>query len=315
MNLHVPQTEQAKAEALHLLGTRHNLVTPRHGEPLITATQDFISTCYLLTNKDVFYDRSTFQRICSYFCNDSAHRRIHMPHPAIYKPMRLWTGKQVFSMLLRADDSIDDEQQSAVDTADDDYKSTSISLDDPSLSSYQDTSDLNLELPERNYTKRGGCMCARDGYVVFRRSQLMCGNLCKTSVGGDKQGMLYALIRNKGSAAAVRVLNRIARLSARWIGERGFSIGIDDVTPSEALTQQKKQMVRVGYASCQDKIDQYTHGKLEPISGCDPQQTLESLCLGELSKIREDFGKRVFARVGLSQLLAAHHGRVRFEGE
>ena len=30
-------------------------------------------------------------------------------------------------------------------------------------------------------------------------------------------------------------MNRLAKLSARFIGEQGFSIGIDDVTPAQQL--------------------------------------------------------------------------------
>ena len=43
MNLHLPQTEEAKAEALTLMGVKSNLITPRNGEPLIAAIQDFIT--------------------------------------------------------------------------------------------------------------------------------------------------------------------------------------------------------------------------------------------------------------------------------
>src|SRR4051794_20664536 len=39
MNLHVPQTEEARAEAALLMDVRENLITPRSGEPLIAATQ------------------------------------------------------------------------------------------------------------------------------------------------------------------------------------------------------------------------------------------------------------------------------------
>jgi len=39
MNLHVPQTEEARAEALHLMGVMDNLCTPKNGEILIAATQ------------------------------------------------------------------------------------------------------------------------------------------------------------------------------------------------------------------------------------------------------------------------------------
>jgi DNA-directed RNA polymerase III subunit RPC1 len=57
MNLHLPQTEEARAEALILMGNKSNMVTPRNGELLIAATQDFITGGYLLTQKDVFFDK------------------------------------------------------------------------------------------------------------------------------------------------------------------------------------------------------------------------------------------------------------------
>lgn len=51
MNVHVPQTEEARAEALSLLCVPSNLATPRTGEVLIAATQDFITASYLLSHK------------------------------------------------------------------------------------------------------------------------------------------------------------------------------------------------------------------------------------------------------------------------
>lgn len=39
MNLHLPQTEEARAEAWVLMGNKYNLVTPRNGELLIAAIQ------------------------------------------------------------------------------------------------------------------------------------------------------------------------------------------------------------------------------------------------------------------------------------
>ena len=60
MNLHVPQTEEAKAECASLMITTRNLCTPKNGEVLIAATQDFLSCAYLISCKDVFYSRSDF---------------------------------------------------------------------------------------------------------------------------------------------------------------------------------------------------------------------------------------------------------------
>ena len=43
------------------------------------------------------------------------------------------------------------------------------------------------------------------------------------------------LTSDASPAVAAEVMNRLAKLSARFIGERGFSIGIDDVMPAESL--------------------------------------------------------------------------------
>jgi DNA-directed RNA polymerase III subunit RPC1 len=43
MNMHLPQTEEARTEASLLMGVEKNLITPRNGEPLVAASQDFLT--------------------------------------------------------------------------------------------------------------------------------------------------------------------------------------------------------------------------------------------------------------------------------
>ena len=102
MNLHLLQTEEAKAEASVLMGTMNNIVTPRNGEPLIAAIQDFITGAYLLTQKDVFFDRSkAIQIISSMMAASDSKTFIELPKPCILIPCALWTGKQIFSLILK----------------------------------------------------------------------------------------------------------------------------------------------------------------------------------------------------------------------
>ena len=49
MNIHVPQTEEARAEARTLMNVKNNICVPKAGEPLIAATQDFLTASFLLT--------------------------------------------------------------------------------------------------------------------------------------------------------------------------------------------------------------------------------------------------------------------------
>ena len=99
MNLHLPQTEEARAEALTLLGVLSNLITPRNGEIVISATQDFLTGAYLLSLPSVFFTRDQFATQVVYM--GDAAERIDIPPPAVLKPVELWTGKQLFSLLLR----------------------------------------------------------------------------------------------------------------------------------------------------------------------------------------------------------------------
>lgn len=57
MNIHVPQTWESRAEAKYLMSVKQNMMTPKNGEPIIALTQDFLTTSFLITNKDMFYDR------------------------------------------------------------------------------------------------------------------------------------------------------------------------------------------------------------------------------------------------------------------
>ena len=49
MNIHVPQTEESRAEARTLMNVKNNICVPKAGEPLIAATQDFLTVSFLLT--------------------------------------------------------------------------------------------------------------------------------------------------------------------------------------------------------------------------------------------------------------------------
>ena len=77
MNLHLPQTQEARAEALHLMGTVQNLRTPKNGAMMICANQDFLTSAYLISKKDQFYTRSQFAQLCGFM--DDASSQIDFP--------------------------------------------------------------------------------------------------------------------------------------------------------------------------------------------------------------------------------------------
>jgi DNA-directed RNA polymerase III subunit RPC1 len=261
MNLHVPQTEEARAEAINLMGVKHNLATPKNGEPIIAATQDFITAAFLLSSKDRFFDRKTFTYICMHMMDGKTH--IDLPPPAIIAPQSLWTGKQIFSMLMRPN------------------------KDSPVK--------INLDAKCRAYKARPGQfpdMDPNDGWLVVRNSEVMCGRMDKSTVGsGKKDSIFYVILRDFGPDEAVTAMNRLAKLCARQLTNRGFTIGVGDVFPSQSLNKQKESLVSVAYKQCDDLIETFKQGKLEKAPGCNMEQTLENAISGILSKVRQQAGE------------------------
>ena len=149
-------------------GVQHNLCTPKNGEIIIAATQDFLTAAYLLTCKDHFFDRARFALLCSYM--GDALEQVDLPAPAILRPVELWTvrealawcsphliqrltqpravcnkqGKQLFGVLIRPNE--------------------------------QCSVSVSLEVAERAYT-RGRHMCPSDGCVHFASPTIRRGRL------------------------------------------------------------------------------------------------------------------------------------------
>lgn len=260
MNLHLPQTEEAKAEALILMGTKANLVTPRNGEPLIAAIQDFLTGAYLLTMKDTFFDRAkTCQIVASILAGKDERIKISLPHPAIVKPVTLWTGKQIFSLILKPN------------------KDCPI--------------NANLRTKGKQYCGKGEDLCFNDSFVVIQNSELLAGSLDKGTLGsGSKNNIFYILLRDWGQMAAADAMSRLARLAPVYLSNRGFSIGIGDVTPGRGLLKAKQELLDAGYMKCDEFIQALNTGKLQQQPGCTAEETLEALILKELSVIRDHAG-------------------------
>ncbi len=94
MNLHVPQTLEAQAEAKYLLEVQYQIFSPRDGEALITNNEDGITGMYFLTKEDTRLTKDE----ASYILGIAGIYELPKPEKnGQYK------GKDVFSMLLPKD--------------------------------------------------------------------------------------------------------------------------------------------------------------------------------------------------------------------
>jgi len=359
MNIHVPQTEESRAEALALSGVLANLRVPRGGEILVGATQDFVTAAWLLTERDQLFSRSEFAQLAA-AATDGAATLAWLPEPAVLKPAERWTGKQLMGFLLspsggrggwapaspelsgwaqpplgaggrggadedaamRAQElagggdgggcggrSRDDWARAADENAAERCRRAGFDPppSDGGLGRARRSKVAALCAPGMHLAVRergGGCRCSDaetgralaadevhncpdDGLVLILGSEVICGRLGKTTLGGGgKTGLFSALIQDASPAHSAAVMGRLSRLAARFLSERGFSIGVADVRPSVSLMETKREAIRREYAKCEELIEQFRVGKLEADAGCDASATLENRVLGILNGVR-----------------------------
>jgi DNA-directed RNA polymerase III subunit RPC1 len=219
MNIHVPQTVEAISECVELMGVKDNTVTARHGEPLIAATQDFVTALYLITSKDTFFDRPKFGQLLAHFCKS----RINI-EPAIIYPVELFTGKQLVEAMI--------------------YDSLLVK---------SNISNVVLKSKNRSYVDKWN---ENDGYFVIREGEYLYGRIDKNIIGGEskKNSILYLLLKIEKLSSA-RMMYNITRIASRYLGEIGFSIGLCDVLPGEILQEKKTKVVYEGYLKCKEIIE------------------------------------------------------------
>uniref|UniRef100_A0A6A7FQ94 DNA-directed RNA polymerase subunit n=2 Tax=Hirondellea gigas TaxID=1518452 RepID=A0A6A7FQ94_9CRUS len=259
MNLHVPQTEEARAEASALMGVVNNLVTPRSGALIIAATQDFLTGSFLLTSKDMFFDKAGACQLMGVLTEDGG--RIELPIPAILKPHELWTGKQLFSLVLK-----------------------------PNRDAPINCNLLANKCKDPLCSFKGE-MCSSDNFVHVRNSELLCGVLDKSMLGaGSKKNVFFSILKDYGKLEAAEMMWRVARLSIQYLMMSGFSIGLGDLCPPDSLILKKEKLLEEGYSECQKFIQQLANKELDLAPGCTAEESLEQVILNELSKIRESAG-------------------------
>jgi DNA-directed RNA polymerase III subunit RPC1 len=178
------------------MNVKNNLVTPRNGEPVIAAIQDFITASFLLSKRDQFFDRRQFTQICCYFADANIH--IDIPPPAIMKPVRLWTGKQIFNVLMRPTK----DSKILVNVESKCHK-----WEEASAKFYPWISKIQPDLSPN------------DGWLVVVNSEIMCGVMDKATVGSGKKKSIFGVImRDYGPHEAATAMNRLAKLAARYLG-------------------------------------------------------------------------------------------------
>ena len=116
MNLHIPQTEEARAEAEVLMQVKTQLISPRYGLSIIGCIQDAISGCYLLTNELKLPRDKAVELLLAARETDFST----LPSKDVI------TGKEIFSVLLPKDFNFEGRSKGYTGNADEDKKNDTV---------------------------------------------------------------------------------------------------------------------------------------------------------------------------------------------
>jgi DNA-directed RNA polymerase subunit A' len=259
MNLHVPQTEEARAEAEILMRVQENILSPRFGGPIIGGIHDYVTGSFLLTHGSKPIDSKGVMELCKKFDLSD------LPEPAGHADGEpYWTGKQVFSTILPRGLNL----------------------------TFKADFCYNCEVCR-------GEECEHDAFVVIRDGRLLRGTIDAEAVGAFKGKITDRVIKEFSPSVASEFLDRMTLLALRGIMYAGFSFGIDDEDIPKDAVMQIDETTRAAREKVEQLIEAYKAGELEPLPGRTLDETLEMRIMQTLGKARDTAGKIASRYLGL----------------
>lgn len=95
MNLHVPQSEESRSEALMLMRVQDQILSPRYGGPIIGGIRDFITGAFMLTRDEAMLTPGEFSNLALVGDYDG-----DLPEPAVKGAHPMYAGRQLFSLFI-----------------------------------------------------------------------------------------------------------------------------------------------------------------------------------------------------------------------
>ncbi|WFC99819.1 DNA-directed RNA polymerase [Malassezia yamatoensis] len=201
MNMHFPQSQMARAECYNIANTDNQYLVPTSGNPLRGLIQDHVVAAVWMTCKDTLYTREEYNQYLFGALrpeNYGITGRIQTVPPAIQKPVKRWTGKQVITTILL---------------------------------NVKPANSVGLYL--RSKAKVGGRFWGSahtdEETVVFDDGEMLTGVLDKSQIGASAYGLVHAVYEIYGAEHAGRLLSIFSRLFTLWLQSNAFTCRMDDL--------------------------------------------------------------------------------------
>ncbi|KAJ3195643.1 hypothetical protein HK101_011458 [Irineochytrium annulatum] len=232
MNIHFPQNEVARAEAMLIARTDMQYLVPTDGGVLRGLIQDHVDAGVDMTSRDTFFSREDYIQLVygalrpepSFVGGGIGNGNIEpevvigdggkvvMMPPALMKPRQMWTGKQVISTIM--------------------------------LNLTFGKEPLNLVSKSKIPAKAWGPTAPEEQTVTFMAGQLMTGILDKSQFGASAHGLVHAVYEVYGPPFAGKLLSILGRLFTQHLQTAGFSCRMDDLRLTKEGDALRAGMIR-----------------------------------------------------------------------
>ncbi|KKN44593.1 hypothetical protein LCGC14_0691650, partial [marine sediment metagenome] len=258
MNLHVPQSEEARTEAELLLKVQEHILSPRFGGPILGGIQDFISSVFQFTSKDALYNKKDTLKLLyngDIFENHTLFSLDQLT-PITTDPVPLYSGKDIFSTLF--------------------------------------PDDLNIKVKSKFCKKCDVCKeenCEYDAYVVIRNGKLITGTIDENSFGAmQSNSILQRIIKDHGKATGRQFLDSATKMLLFVIRQNGITMGLDEVYVHGHAYDEIKKILKDANAESFKLINAFNDNDtkfLKRAPGRSMRETLELKIRQVLSEARK----------------------------
>ncbi|KAI5184396.1 DNA-directed RNA polymerase II subunit RPB1 [Nematocida homosporus] len=267
MNLHLPQSLPAQTELRELALVEKNIVSPQSNRPVMGIVQDTLLGLYKLTKRDLFLTPAQAQHLVYAMDNGRS-----LDPPVLLRPIRLYTGKQIFSHAL------------------------------PPVS-YNGLHSAHV--PDAPFWANEDDSC-----VVIRNGELLAGIICKRTVGTASGGLIHVIANDLPRRVCVDFIDALQRAVAAWLAAfEGFTVGIGDTVPDAATADAIREAIDRAKSETEKLIWRAAHGELERLPGMSMRESLESVITLALNRARDTSGtaaqRTLLAQNSIKQMAAA----------
>ncbi|KAK6730881.1 hypothetical protein RB195_007384 [Necator americanus] len=253
MNLHLPQSLETRAEIEEIAMVPRQLITPQANKPVMGIVQDTLCAVRMMTKRDVYIDYPRMMDLLMYLPSWEGK----VPQPAIMKPRPLWTGKQLFSLIIPGNVNV--------------LRTHSTHPDDEDSGPYK-------------------WISPGDTKVLVEHGELISGIVCSRTVGRSAGNLLHVVALELGHEVAAKFYSHIQTVVNAWLLREGHTIGIGDTIADQATYRDIQDTIRKAKLDVIDVIEKAHNDDLEPTPGNTLRQTFENKVNRILNDARDRTG-------------------------